>query len=91
MTTLAHNSTVRVSCFDSRDADAWETHQAMMRLEVLLDAKQCDCCAADLPYDETGLCEDCCRNNQVREGAKVVEPHTEKNAIVYEVIDRLDW
>ena len=91
MTILAHDAAVRVSCFESREADAWETHQDMMRLEVLLDAKQCSCCAADLPYGETGLCEDCCRNNQVREGAKVIEPHSERDAIVDSVADNLDW
>ena len=91
MMILAHDATVRVSCFETRDADAWETHQAMMRLNALMELDQCSCCSADLSHDQTGLCQDCCRNNQVREGAKAVEPHTEKNAIVYEVIDRLDW
>ena len=91
MTTLAHNSAVRVSCFESREADAWEAHQALMRLEVLLDAKQCDCCAVDLPHGETGLCEDCSRDRDARDTFKVVKPHTAKDAIVDAVADNLDW
>lgn len=91
MTILAHSSAVRVSCFESCQAEAWETHQAMMRLEVLLDAKQCGCCAADLPHGETGLCEDCYRDRDARDTCKVVEAHTAKDAIVNAVADNLDW
>jgi len=96
MTIFAHDAAVRVSSFESCEADAWETHQAMMRLEVLLDAKQCDYCAADLSHGETGLCEDCSRDGRERQTFKVVEPRTEKNAVIEEAADReaadrLDW
>lgn len=91
MTTLAHNSTVRVSCFESREADAWETHQAMMKLEVLLDAKQCGCCAADLPHGETGLCEDCYRDRDARDTCRVIEAHTAKDAVVDLASDNLAY